>query len=52
MAKQLRINFPNVVPGYQLCQSCYDAIISKFNEQDICEIEQSFSSATLEKNQS
>ena len=49
MAKQLRINFPNVVPGYQLCQSCFDAIISKFHEQDNCELEESISCGTSEK---
>ena len=51
MAKQLRINFPNVVPGYQLCQSCFDAIISKFHEQGNCELEESISCGTSEKSQ-
>ena len=49
MAKQLRINFPNVVPGYQLCRSCFDGIISKFHVQDNCELEESISCGTSEK---
>ena len=43
------INFPNVVPGQQLCWSCFDAIISKFHEQDNCELEESISRASSEK---